>query len=1600
MAINFKKALLTGSALVAVCASYPGAAHAIGVSIDYNDVTCCTGGIANGDHLLGDVAAGRRMGLNLGGTIMRLGTAGAQDAITVTKAANWLYVASGAGSESTLVLEGQNSAINAGTHDFRIHLGQYRDGTTSQHNTHLLINHNIVTSGAGSVNIDSISRPGNKVTFAGNAHSINMGAGETRLSNFGGKQDVLIFDGNAAQEYTGRITGDGKIKIANAHTGGVVFNGDVTAKTLELTETGAQASFKGNLTVTDQVTISAGRTIAFGGTTFAATGGVKLDAPGATLLFNGTGNQTLNGGISGDNGVVEIATTGGIVDITGNANFKTVELSSADAHIKFSGTSTFLNNIRSSIPASDVLNGSQKLTFSGSGVDIAGGLVILSADNEIHFDGTALQNISASFTSPGVTPLYGKLVISNSSANGVNFSANRSISMHTLDMKQNAKVNFSGTTSFNTLSLAGGNAITSSTLTPLSAVNINSAGVGNHIAWNANITGHTKIDSGDLKFSENASALNSVEIGDNAALVFTHSGVDANATTINGAVTGGANSVLRNGVGTLRLAGGSIGVQTIEYTDVGLVEVTAANSTINNVNFAGHDGTLRMRGTIQGNVATGADQNGTIVSTGNLSFDGTVGGENAALKQLTLGGQALFNGVSHIKAVSAGAHDMIFRAAATITDGLSTTGTISLENVGSGNVVLSAGGDGVSAGNLTNLSGDNRLASKTVVNGATTVQNDSTLTFAVADSRLNTANIGSAARLAFTHQTGSAEITGNVTGDGTLENGAGTLTLGGTANTVSQIDYTGAGTININAGTSLDSAVSFNEHDGLLNLGNSVTNVTKAITAISAGGSAGRVTTGTGDIVFGARVGTEINRLNNVTLGGNARFDAGLHTDTLNAAGREVEFRGNSTINQAWVADHVRLSGSSLGGTGAGTFGALTNIDGENTISNKIEVSGVTTITDGHLEISHTESKLGAVALGNKAMTFAGTHIGAVEGQNGTLGLSGANTQVASIGTSAARLTAVTFTGAQTTIAGDIYAATLNITGGNVTANGGVLNTTVIIDGDHTMRIANATELTGGIIALTDDQGVVEFSPNFTKINGGITGRLKSISLAGDMNVVANMSAAKTTNIGAHKLDVGGTFTADEHSTLAFTVDGATSGQIVAGDAVTIHEDTTVTITVANVSGLNNGNKITLIDGTGGAGVATLKTGKLQTLNTALLSFAQDTANKEDLVVVVNRASTGETVTGDNNKTVGTVLDRMGANLNDPDIKAFEARLLSAQSVDELNALIESIQPDMSGGTVAAAVNVSGQTSAMINHRVSTVRSGDNSGSGIATGNGWADTHMWAQAFGARADQGQRGFTAGYDADTYGFVGGVDGDVSDHMHLGIALSYANTDVKAKDVNRSTSDMDSWQIAAYGDYDLGNDYFMAGQLGYIYSDIEAKRFNVGGVPGNTASASYHNSQYVARGEFGRILHLQNNASLTPSVMVNYNYVDVGDYDETGAGGLGLRNVSTDAMQILELGANLVAEVSFDDGMGGTITPTLHGGYRYDVIGDDIATSAHFAGGGAAFTVKGADPARGTFNIGGGFKWDMSSNVYLSAQYDFQTKSDYREHSGSVRAGYRF
>ncbi len=1287
-------------------------------------------------------------------------------------------------------------------------------------------------------------------------------------------------------------------------------------------------------------------------------GNVTSSAPAEghlRFIGNGTVGGTTNVGLLTVNGNATATVT-----LTGAATLNGLSIANG-GNLTFGNGGSVAMNVTQNGTASVIRNNGGTLTFTG-GLNANGMTLQLDGNG-----GAALGMVSnvatLSKTGAGSSTVTGALAATKTVISGGGSLAAASSSLGAVEFDGTGGTISSGTGITLITGLAGlsGTGTMAATVTNVSVdnqstnngiVDVSNAAstlnnvvtlTGNTVRFGgAQITGAVT-GAGTLDLNGSAQSVNT--LGTNAGSRLGTVNMSGGAKTLNG----NAFVTNMNIAGNTSTTGSAIDAVTLIKTAADANTATIANNvTATNVNV--ENGTLALNGTnsvTNVNMGVNASSNVTVLNgtLGTVSTLNHLGGDSTVTNNITATNTTIQGGgTMHVNGVLSNIGTLTFH---TTGGTLAGPGGASLTSVvghsdltGTGTVNSQINGKSV-----TNSSTNNGIIH--IANGASTLTNVSAVT-------------GSTVR--FT----GAQITGTVTG-------AGTLDLDGTAQTLNTLGTDAAnrlGTVTMSGGTKTLGGAAF------------LTNMNIAGGASTDG--AGAIT-----VTNLAKTGATNSTIDNVITATNTKVSGGGALTVSNAG-------------SAIGALSFGAGGGSASGAGITAINAANDMTGTGTVAQQVTGLAVNTAaaSAGKIDVSHAASTLSGATLGaGTELEFTGTTIGAVTG-TGTLTVDGADQAIGAVGTLAQLKLhgsgVKTLNGAVNATLTDIGAVTANAT--NTTFNSGVN-----FSGNGTLNLASGTTTIGAVTSVPGS-GTLTFTGGPLTINGGLS-RINTLSLSNNLAVTGNAMAADNLGIGSHAMTTTGTFDTTANTLLNFFVkpgalptDTPVTGSITATGIATVVAGTRVNMTVDTGVYVPEGQRYTLVSGGAGSTVGAL--GGLTTTNTALLHFRHDQSVTDKLVVYASRTQMNNAAKQPNNAAVGTMLDALGAS-GDKDVTDLQVRLANLMTATEVETMLSTLVPNVSGGSINAAVSVGGSTSTVVNNRVASLREGGDYGSGMAAGN-WAEGgHFWGQVFGSKGDQDRRDNIAGYDSESYGTVFGVDAEVADSIRAGLAFAYANTDVDGEDINRTQTNLDSYQISAYGSYELPDNYFLTGQLSYMYSDIDTTRYNVGALAGNNAHADFSSNQYSIRTEVGRDYTVDGTVlSLTPSGTFNYTYVDLEDYTERGAGGLSLRNVDTDEVQILEFGGNLKAEAKFEDHAGGTIAPNLHAGYRYDVIGDKVATSGRLTGGGATFKTEGFEPSQHTVNAGAGIKWTTSSDLEFTVNYDFEHKSDYTEHSGFARAGFKF
>jgi|GEM_PF-953102 len=1101
-----------------------------------------------------------------------------------------------------------------------------------------------------------------------------------------------------------------------------------------------------------------------------------------------------------------------------------------------------------------------------------------------------------------------------------------------------------------------------------------------------NITFAGSIAAVDAADTVNLTVTNTV--GGARLVNFTGAVGGSTAATAIDAIVVGANSVNALDV----TFGGNVNAATIALGAVGSVST-------NVVSFGTNAATSTVTGVISG--AEAGDTNNIIVVGGSTVTFNSAFGTN--LDAITIGANALTTNVTFNAGVAAVTSGIVIGGNASGTNNVTF-------NAATGPITITPAINGANAGNTNNLTfqGGN-VTTVTGAIGAGGAGFIDSVVLTGTGSGLTTSGALTATTVtvgAGTTFTAGGAVTAS--GGVNITGAAGTVTLG------DEIDVTGA--INNTSGTA---AV------GILNIGDLTGNTASVISgAVGAANSLAAINiTSTGIAQFDSTVNAATITISSTgTLDANAATTGNVNFTgdgfvTVNA-GSAYGITGN--INNTAGGAIGTLNLDSTGGTKTitGTVGATNAIKqinlagtGTSAFTSTVRTADIDFSAAGTLTLADDTTVTNFIDFNNNAgivtvadnADISGT-FRSTGGANGTLNFTGSSAVTGAIGTVGIGLTAVNFnggTGELVTVSGATIATTSTVAGaGSVAFNGDVTGNLAFTNAAGTATFGDTDEVSGNVTAGTDSFGNVVFLGD-SAIGGtfGAEGNeLASLTLSSTTPVSitagGNFNAANTTTLGVNQINVtAGTVDVDAGQTLAFDItNGGAFGNILASGNAIVDAGTLVSVNVASDAFVADGATFALIESaTAGGQVADLTAGNI-TDNSFVLSFSQVTANNNDLVLLASRATAESVGTTQNNVNVAEVLESLGTN-GDATLDQIQANYNNADTQEGANDVLESLQPGIDNGVANAALSASALSLGINSDRLGSLRTG------VGSGDMTKGVNTWAQVFGQYATQDARDGIDGYDADTYGVAVGADTENAfDRAILGVSLSYANSQIDSDNANSTESDVDSYQIALYGSYDIAPATYANVQLAYAWNDVDTTRYNVGGIGGLTANGGYDADQYSISTEVGHDF-IVGKTLLTPSVSAGWTNFSSDNYTETGAGGASLE-VESETLNRVDVGVGLDAAWDFQMDNGSKFTPTVGVGYSYDLIGDEIETTSSFTGGGAAFSTQGVDPARHTFDVNAGVTYYTTNKWAFTANYDYAVKEDYDAHAGILRAGYKF
>ncbi len=277
----------------------------------------------------------------------------------------------------------------------------------------------------------------------------------------------------------------------------------------------------------------------------------------------------------------------------------------------------------------------------------------------------------------------------------------------------------------------------------------------------------------------------------------------------------------------------------------------------------------------------------------------------------------------------------------------------------------------------------------------------------------------------------------------------------------------------------------------------------------------------------------------------------------------------------------------------------------------------------------------------------------------------------------------------------------------------------------------------------------------------------------------------------------------------------------------------------------------------------------------------------------------------------------------------------------------------------------------------------------------------WLNGFGHYGTQDTMEAFAGYDSRNLGAMVAYDTALGRDTRAGLGVGYARSTMEGKMFDTST-DFNTYQTTVYIGHERGP-WYLYGDVSFGWNDYSGLRhISFTGVD-RRANADYRGQDYTGFITTGYHFFSQG-FTITPLASLQYTYLDLDGYTETGAGDINLQ-VKSQSYNFLEsgLGVQVSRPYSYRNG---TYVPEVHCKWLRELHNPTLENTAAFTvAGSPSFTTPGLKTSRDTFNVGGGLTLlsfaSGGKDWSLEAVYDYERRSDsYSAHQGIVKLTHRF
>ncbi len=556
-------------------------------------------------------------------------------------------------------------------------------------------------------------------------------------------------------------------------------------------------------------------------------------------------------------------------------------------------------------------------------------------------------------------------------------------------------------------------------------------------------------------------------------------------------------------------------------------------------------------------------------------------------------------------------------------------------------------------------------------------------------------------------------------------------------------------------------------------------------------------------------------------------------------------------------------------------------------------------------------------------------------------------------------------------------------TSGDVTFSGSDLFTNVLTIDSNAVAIVSST----GSVNLGDLANNGSLTINNDVTIGDITG-------SGYFKI-ADGKVATIVDIGDVTFSTG--------DSLNIEVDDRASDaqfKFTGGNTINVNDGTSISFDYVNGSSVSVGSTYDFLTTTGTLATDNALSGVSVTDNSFLLDPAISIVGSA--LRVTNNLDTSSTalLKSDDLELLNNIisLESVGGNMS-----LLNSGLLSSTSQASFEEALDTVDGADNNMTAISSINISNRIDDIINSRIASIKI--NKKRGFSSGNKNKSiiirNNIWGQVFAGSADQETISNEDGYKTNTSGLVFGADVALQRprgaESILGVALSYGMADVEDKSVSEQETDISSYHVSFYNSNFLNRSklgLYNDNIINIAYNQYDSSRKIVTQMTTLEADASYSAMQYGLKTGLGYNIKILDTFLFAPNASIKYSILDQGKYQETGAGNAGLI-VDSESFDML------VSDVGFKV-MGRTfdifrkaILPELSLSWSRNLITDGQKATAQFISGGDTFKSTGVDLEDNFFNAGLSVNTKISADTSIIVDYDFQSSSTFKSHTGYLK-----